>query len=167
MDIQIIASRYVGLNKSGDFKYMIDQNINEDALYIFNDNIEHFNKKSYIKGKGNAIIRYYNQFNTNLKKPHSIGIPTGSLKYGGFTSLDDDTKLIIDESFDRIIDVLNKHNFNTIYYSTNNKSGILGTSIFRVNVDVIKYITNKLHELSSNPIIIEMNSKSNTNVCAY
>lgn len=158
MDIQIIASKFVRLNKLGDFKYMIETNKNQDSLYIYNDNIECFNNLSYGRGKGNAIIRCYNQFNPNLKKPYSIGIPTGSLKYGGFTKLDIKTKNIVDEAFDRIINVLNKHDFKTIYYSTDDVNGRLGMSIFKVDDNVITYITDKLHQLSTQPIIIHLNN---------
>ena len=158
MDVQIIASKFAGLNKPGDFKYMIEQNVNVDSLYIYNDNIECFYNQSYGKGKGNAIIRCYNQFNPKLKKPYSIGIPTGSLRFGGFTNLDLKTKKIIDESFDRLINVLNKYEYKKIYYSTNNVNGMIGTSIFNVNKDVIEYITNRLHQLSSKSIIIEINN---------
>ena len=87
-------------NKVGDFSWMIKQQQYNKTLFIYNDDIESRNK--YHKGGGNAIIRPYNQYNPRIKIPRSVGIPTGSLKTGGFTTLDDVTKKFIDDSIEDI-----------------------------------------------------------------
>ena len=70
----------------------------------------------------------------------------GTLKYGGFTKLDEDVKTIIDNSINEIKDLIEKHNFDSVYFSQDS-SGKLGTSIFKVNQDVIDYITEQIFNL--------------------
>jgi hypothetical protein len=141
--VKVIGSIYTGNNTIGDFNWMIKQSVYTNCLFIFNDNIEHHltNKK----GGGNAIIRQFNRF-SSLDKPRSAGIPTGTLKYGGFTKLDEDVKTIIDNSINEIKDLIEKHNFDSVYFSQDS-SGKLGTSIFKVNEDVIDYITKQIYNL--------------------
>jgi hypothetical protein len=141
--VKIIGSIYTGNNTVGDFNWMIKQSDYTNCLFIFNDNIEHHltNKK----GGGNAIIRQYNKF-SSLDKPRSAGIPTGTLKNGGFTILDEEVKVIIDNSISVIKDLIQKYKFDTVYFSQDS-SGKLGTSIFKVNQDVIDYITEQIYKL--------------------
>jgi hypothetical protein len=81
-----------------------------------------------------------------LDKPRSAGIPTGTLKFGGFTKLDEDVKTIIDDSINEIKELIEKYKFDTVYFSQDS-SGKLGTSIFKVNQDVINYITEQIFNL--------------------
>lgn len=84
--VKVIGTVFCGLNKYGDFDYMINNTDYDDSLFIYNDNIEsRFKSKS---GIGNAIIRKYNQY-SSLEIPRSAGISTGSLKKRGFLFLDD------------------------------------------------------------------------------
>lgn len=161
MNITIYATKFTKRNTFGDFSYMIDANMdtddnNEIALYIYNDNTESFNSHSYDRGCGNAVIRPYNQYNPNLSRPYSAGIPTGSFKYGGFDEFTNKEKLIIDTAINEIKKLITKHNINTLYYSTNDESGLLGQSIFEVNMDVRKYITTELAKLSNNSIEVKV-----------
>ena len=141
--VKVIGSIYTGNNTVGDFNWMIKQSDYTNCLFIFNDNIEcHLTNK---KGSGNAIIRQFNRF-SSLAKPMSSGIPTGTLKYGGFTKLDEEVKTIIDGSITEIKELIEKYNFDTVYFSQDS-SGKLGTSIFKVNQDVIDYITEQIYKL--------------------
>ena len=72
---------------------------------------------------------------------------------GGYTHFIPKVKKTIDDSFDEIIELINKYKYHTIYFSAE-LDGSLGTSIFRVNPKVISYITNKIYNLSSKPVKI-------------
>ena len=143
--MEIIPIIYNGENKYGDFKWMIKNIEYKDSLFIFNDNIE--SKYSYKNGLGNAIIRSYNVNNPNINIPLSAGIPTGSLKYNGFDSLSDKNKKYIDDSINIIKELILKYKYKRIYYSAES-NGLLGQSLFKVNSEVVKYITNQIHELN-------------------
>jgi len=149
-DIQIIGIKFSNLNKYGDFNWMCKKNEYKNSLFIFNDNIEYH--KTNISGGGNAIMRKYNKY-SELEKPISAGIPTGSLIYGGYKELDEITKTQIDESFNEIINLINIHKYDKIYFSSE-LDGKLGTSIFEVNDEVINYITQRIFSLTTNPIQI-------------
>ena len=127
----------------GDFNWMIKQPEFDDILFIFNDNEEYHNTN--VKGGGNAIIRKYNKYNTKLLKPRSVGIPTGTLKYGGYNELNEHTKKQIDLAIDEIKEIIIKFNYKKICYSIN-KNGSFGTSIFDVDEKVKEYILNKINE---------------------
>lgn len=151
-DIQIIGTKFIRHNQFGDFNWMCNINNYSNALFIFNDNEEYH--KTCRTGAGNAIMRRYNKY-SNLVKPKSAGIPTGTLKKGGYTKLSVRTKNKIDSAFNEIIDLINKYNYKQIYYSSE-LDGKLGTSIFTVNDNVLKYITHRLYNLSINPICIKI-----------
>lgn len=133
------------INQFGDFNWMINQKEWDSCLFLFNDNLEyHFTSK---RGAGNAIIRKYNPYNSNLEKPRSFGIPTGTLKDGGFTELSLEVKFIIDKCFEHIESIIKKYSYEKIIFSKDKNEDKLGTSIFEVSQDVIDYITEKIYEL--------------------
>ena len=156
MNVNIVGTKFTKPNWFGDFKHMIIENIsqnNHESLYIYNDNEECQNNKSYGGGKGNAIIRKFNCYNPDYKnKPYSIGVPTGTLKSGGYTELNDNSKKYIDYIIQEIKKLLNLHKYKYVYYSIDDISGNIGTYIFEVNDDVIKYITREIHKISLHPI---------------
>ncbi len=130
----------------GDFEWMINQDKYKDCLFLFNDNLEHhFSNR---RGAGNAIIRYYNPYNSKLIKPQSFGIPTGSLSNGGFDELTLEIKFILDKCFEHLKSILQKYNYKKIYFSKDKEKNKLGTSIFIVNQEVIDYITKKIFDLT-------------------
>jgi len=163
MDIQIIASKFNQRNENGDFNYMIKNDLcaNQDShcLYIYNDNCESYYSQSYKPGGGNAIIRQYNKYNPDIVRPFSAGIPTGSFENGGFDELTPEAINVINGSMKIIEQIINDYSIKTIYYSTNDNSGLLGHSIFDVSDDVLIYITNKIKMLSINKIQIELNEQ--------
>lgn len=142
--IEVIPVVFTGLNKFGDFNFMIKDQQYKDVLFIFNDNEESFINKSCIAGSGNAIIRPYQCHEI----PSSIGIPTGSLSKGGYKSLTK-SKSMIDLSFERIRNLLKTGNYKRVFYSAD-KNGKLGTSIFDVSDEVKEYIYDNLLSLPNN-----------------
>ena len=142
--MEIIGNIYKGRNQYGDFHWMIQQEKYDDILFIFNDNEEHHHTNN--KGCGNAIIRQYNKYNMSLSRPRSAGIPTGTLKYGGYNELNDHVKKQIDSAIDEIKDICKKYNYTKLCYSSE-KNGMLGTGIFVVDINVLVYITTKILEL--------------------
>jgi len=152
----IIATKYHGSNKFGDYEFMIKQDMKQKidplTLYIYNDNTESYDSKSCRSGIGNAVIRKYNKYNKNLIRPFSVGIPTGSLRHGGFTELDNATKKIIDHAITKLRKIITKYGIKKLYYATNNKSGIIGQSLFEIDYDVRKYITQEIKKLSKHDV---------------
>ena len=120
----------------------------ENSIFIFNDNIEH--NKTNRTGGGNAIMRKYNKY-SSLEIPKSAGIPTGSIRTGGFEKFNQNVKNIIDNAIDDIIELINLHKYTHLYYSAE-LTGEIGTSIFVVNEKVTEYITYKIFNLSVKPI---------------
>jgi len=142
--MQVVGIIFTEIDCYGDFNWMIKQKKYENCLFLFNDNLEHhFTDR---KGAGNAIIRKYNQY-SNLEKPRSYGIPTGTLKEGGFGELSLEVKFIIDKCFEDLKKIIKKYNYDTIIFSRDKNSNKLGTSIFEVNKKVIDYITEKIYNL--------------------
>lgn len=143
--VKIIKTIYEGRNEYGDFNFMIKQEEYDNALFIFNDNIEdHFN---CVKGGGNAIIRKYNRY-SKLEKPKSAGIPTGSLENGGFDKLNEVTKFIVLTAIQEIKDLIVKYKYDTVIYAIDKKTGKLGTSIFDVDDNVIDFIDEQINLLT-------------------
>ena len=142
----IEGNRFFKPDMKGDFNWMINQAEYANTLFIFNDDVE--SRYKYTRGGGNACIRPYNQYNPNITKPHSVGIPTGTFKDGGFQTLDKDTATYIDNAINNIIELVKKYKYDRIIYSID-KKGNFATGIFNVNEDVIYYITEKLTILKS------------------
>lgn len=149
-NIDVVGIKYKYSNTYGDFYWMCNQPQYNNSLFIFNDNEEyHYTCK---KGVGNAVIRIYNKYSL-FNIPKSAGIPTGTLMKGGYMIFDENVKKNIDYSFDDIVELIKKHGYRTLYYSSE-LDGKLGTSIFKVNSTVIDYITSKIHSLTIKPIQI-------------
>jgi len=149
-DIQIIGIKFSSCNKYGDFLWMSQQNKYSNSLFLFNDNEEHH--ETHFSGGGNAVMRKFNKYSI-LNIPLSAGIPTGTLRSGGYDKFNSKIKKTIDDAFEEIVELIKTHNYRTIYFSSE-LDGRLGTSIFAVNLKVIEYITSKIYKLSSNPIQI-------------
>ena len=122
----------------------------DNSLFIFNDNEEHHNSRR--QGAGNAIIRKFNKY-SDLDVPRSAGIPTGTMAEGGYNTFNQEIKNKIDGYFEEVYELINKYNYNTLYYSAET-NGLVGTSIFKVNHKVLEYITWKIHSLTNKPIKI-------------
>lgn len=114
------------------------------SLFIFNDNYsEHYTGK---RGAGNAVLRQFNKYANHPLGVRSVGIPTGYYR-DGYKSLEEG-KANIDECFNEAIELLSTGNYNSIVYSINLPNDpLLGTGIFQVAPDVLKYITKRIMEL--------------------
>ena len=149
MSIELIPTSFIGNDTYGDFDWMIDQDTYGDSLFLFNENVESLYNGYQRRGKGNAVIRPYRY----CKPSKALPIPTGYIGInkegwrGGFRKLDLNTKTHIDFAFDLIKDRLQDGDVNRVFYSSNGSNERLGTSIFRVNEDVIDYIMVKLDQL--------------------
>ena len=148
--VQVIGVRYTSPGIYGDFNWMITQPEFSNALFIFNDNEEHHNSNK--RGAGNAIIRQYNKY-SDLDVPRSVGIPTGTMSSGGYTTFNLETKNKIDGYFNELTELITQHKYTHLYYSAES-NGMIGTSIFKVNHKVLEYITWKIHSLTNKPIKI-------------
>jgi len=147
METILIPSVYVKPNMDGDFKWMITQSQYDDALFIYNENVETYGKWNAPSGTGNACVRKYNQYR-DISRPRSVGIVTGiRSKKGGFNQLTPEIKAIIDKCFEDIKIVIQKHKYTKIIYSAEQDSDILGVSIFTVGYDVRQYITDQIKAL--------------------
>jgi len=149
-NIPIYGIRFQGAGRFGDFDWMCRQKPYKRSLFLFNDNEEQHH--TAVPGGGNAIIRKYNR-HSDLDIPLAAGIPTGTRKKGGYTTLDARTRQTIDAAFQEIRTLLRTHHYEAIYYSVNDQNQ-LGTSIFNVNPKVLKYIEIKIRRLSIFPIDI-------------
>lgn len=149
-DIKIIGVKFVKPYQFGDFAWMCVQEEYSDSLFIFNDNEEYHDTCK--GGMGNAVMRKYNKY-SKLPKPKSAGIPTGTLEFGGYQSLNAYSILQINSAIEEIIDLIKKYNYKQIFYSSE-LDGKLGTSIFAVDDKVIRYITHRIFSLSTNPVQI-------------
>ena len=148
--VQVLAVKFKSTGAIGDFSYMKDLEEFRNTLFIFNDNVAHHT--TAITGGGNAVMRQYNKY--ALMRPLSAGIPTGI--NGGFVELNEEVKQIVDDSITEIKELIEKHSYDTIVYSAHKQKTInfkgkeeplLGTSIFHVDEEVLKYITAKIYSL--------------------
>lgn len=145
MVLAVIPVKFKELHEYGDFNFMIKLEQYNDSLFIFNDNIEeHCTGK---RGAGNAVIRPFNKYGVFNEYPRSAGIPTGSYTDRGFKELNDKSKKIIDLAFEEIHDLIKKHNYKRIFYSSEKDSDLVGTSLFEVDKEVLEYITDKIKNL--------------------
>ncbi len=142
--LRVIGTVFKKRGEEGDFDWMIRSGKYNDALFVYNDDEmrQHWKKA----GTGNAVIRKYNRY--VLERPFSAGVVTGSGS-SGYSKLDDAVRQRIDGCFIVIRELCKKHGYNTIYYSAATPNGLLGTSIFVVDREVLQYITDKLHALAN------------------
>ena len=143
--VKVIGTIYKKNGEFGDHSWMMNQEEYLTTLFIYNDNIEFIH--SCKKGRGNAIMRVYNKY-SNLKIPRSYGIPTGSLKYGGFKNLNIESKKYIDNSISEIKELIDKYSYDKIIFSRSETEDLLGTDIFIVDKNVIRYITSELYKFN-------------------
>lgn len=145
-------------DRSMDFSTLIKRSGFERALFLFNDNVrEHQTCK---QGAGNAVIRPFNRY-SGISFPQSAGIPTGFYR-SGFNNLEE-AKSSIDDSFDEITELLKTGLYNLLVYSIEDyENPIIGTGIFKVDMDVRKYITKKIFDLCSDCGYVYYSSKYGT-----
>jgi len=157
--ISVVTNVFNRNNRYTNFTNMITMSNYNNTLFIFNDNDkDHYTNK---KGANNAEIRIYNFYAPNIPYPRSAGIPTGysSGSNGGYTGLmDPDPTLKKGEvpyksivfAYVEILSLLYmfRNRFTQIIYSVNNKkTDLLSTSTFKVDDNVIEFITYLLQNI--------------------
>lgn len=142
--MEIIGTVFKKRGQEGDFDWMIRSGKYEHALFIYND--DEMRQQWKKAGSGNAIIRKYNRF--ALDRPRSAGIVTGRGS-NGYIELNAPIQQHIDSCIEVICELCMLHGYTTIYYSASTPNGCIGTSLFVVHLDVLHYITHKLHSLNT------------------
>jgi hypothetical protein len=136
--MKLLPVKFIRKGEYGDFEFMRDLPGFEKTLFLFNENVESYNMKSVFRGGGNACIRPW----AHEPIPRSFGIPTGSMAIGGFETLTDDLKDYLSSVFLDLKKVIQDNDYDTVCYSIDTPgSDTLGTSIFKVDPDVLEYIT--------------------------
>ena len=134
----------------GDFELMIQLEEFSDCLFIFNGNQKCDNEQAPKAGGGSAVIRPYS---TSEYSYRALPIPTGWAAGIPFKTIrDDQVRMAIDDSFQRICTVLNKFGYKRILFpcASEHERKSLGCGIFDVPDDVLAYINNKLNSFSHN-----------------
>jgi hypothetical protein len=155
MDILVTGTIFNKIDTYGDFYHMIQSEKYKDSIFIFNDNEESYHTKSFQRGAGNACIRKFNKYNPQYSEnPMAVGIPTGTINNGGYEILNESNSTIINNCINQIIKIIHKHNKRRLFYSAQNMSGILGSGIFKINENVLQYITHKIYTLTNHQVKI-------------
>jgi hypothetical protein len=127
---------------AGDFKYEVRHR--ENTLFIINENYIDKMETEPIQGAGTACLRHRTpRFSSS---PVATGVTTGwSKNTGGFTKMNDFVKRAIDLDFERIHKLIELHNFTHLVFSCDsNDPTKLGCNIFRVNPEVLDYISKRI-----------------------
>jgi hypothetical protein len=148
MTIQIYCTRYKGMQKLGDFEWMVKRPEFNDVLFIFNDDL--FSHDRDHCGAGNAVMRPYNRYGRYKKHPRSAGISTGAHRGWKVTKMESNwgkAKANIDSEVNEIIDLLKTGKYGRVIYSCGKKDHKIGAEIYKPSQDIINYITEKIHSL--------------------
>tara|TARA_B110000046_G_C13005288_1_gene404142 strand:- start:1481 stop:2338 length:858 start_codon:yes stop_codon:yes gene_type:complete len=126
----------------GDFEVMIDQEYYQDTLFIFNGNVEDDWAEIPVAGAGSAVIR---PLSAAWEGCRCVGIPTGWASATPFRELNGLTKMAIDMSVHRILDVVEGYDYARVVFScaANDKDRV-GTQTFSVPEHVVEYISQRL-----------------------
>ena len=162
--VVIVPIHYNHKTQEGCFKTMLEQQQTTDAIIVFNDNVlDHLDWDDSTPGAGSAKIRPYAwQYNQN-ETPRVVGLPTGfSSASKGFKTLDRDAKEAIDATIQRLVVFCRKHPSirRIIYAADKNNDKMLGTGIFEVDEQVLKYISTMLWKIPTLVDDVDLNMKS-------
>lgn len=143
--IQLVPSVFTFRGRPGDYEYERELKGNENALFIFNDNVEDMSTDK--QGGGNARFRPW----AFERWPRAVGIPTGS-KGLGFARLHEriknhTAKFYIDIGLDKLDKLLDTGDYNKVFYSAND-DGTLGARIFIISKDIKLYIVNNIKAIT-------------------
>jgi hypothetical protein len=134
-------------NFSGnDLEYMINNDIYQNALYLYYDSIEEL--CAYNSGKFSSLIRQYNRFNPKNKYPKSAGIPIANRKKGGFQKLTKQISAYIDLAFNDIQELIDIYQYDNIIISI--RDGKPYNQLYCIADDVSDYILKKVNSLKLN-----------------
>ena len=142
-----LVSRGADKEEYGDFNWMIETGDYKNTLFIFDDNVDEYNKNiEEIDDNGLSKIRKYNEFG-KYAKISSAGIIMGSSFNNGFSVFDNNVKNIIDRCISDIKRIIIENNHNEIYFSSD-ENGNIKPSYYNVNKDIIKYVSERIFLLN-------------------
>lgn len=147
---------FAGRGRVGDFAWMAEQPDYAAALFIFNDNAEQF--LAYAAGRrdagacgaggGNAVVRPLRC----QDPPRAAGIPTGA-NGQGFAALEPKAKAVIDRALSVVRALLDTGRYDRVVYAcADGDPSVLGTGIFHVGEDVVRYVPTQLERIVAESI---------------
>jgi len=132
----MIAVKYEGKNKIGDFEWMIQQPAYDTAIFIYCDTDD-------------APVSL-DIFGLRAYKSRAFPIPVCSKESGCFTCLNIYNKLIINAAFNHLTNFIKDNNITTVFYSfayENNPEIRVTHEHPFVGADVVSYIMAKITSL--------------------
>eukprot|EP00966_Prymnesium_polylepis_P020545 472628-Prymnesium_polylepis.2 len=154
--VTVVSTLFKGKNKDGDFKWMVKQPENSDALFVIAENFLDSMRDDWDEGAGTAVLRpLCPQRVKPGQTPRAVGVPTGwSVAAMGFPFMDSVfIKTAIDLSLDRIALVLDQHpQYTRLVYSADADSPrLIGVKIFESTLsdEVRTYISDGLHNIAN------------------
>ena len=132
----------------GDFKWMANRNKFNHVLFLYNENFVDSQNPEAPSGAGSAVIRPLTH--RAQEWPRAAGVPTGwSVASGGYDELNKFVRLAIDNSFERTKRILHDDpTLTEVMFSCDAASpNVIGSRIFRIDGEVVQYISDKLQEL--------------------
>lgn len=141
--IRICPVVYNPVTKKGDLMDLHERHA-RTCLFLYNENFE--DRLSDFPGGGSACMRPFNKG----EEATSVGIFTGwSSHQGGFPSLTDKVRLVIDLSFERAKLLLRaRPEVKRVVYSCDPvRKERMGQKIFTIGDDVHDYISSKIRDL--------------------
>jgi len=139
--MKVIKSQFSGLQRDGDFSWMINRPEYARSLFVFNDNEAQFiafhkgGADGLLAGGGNAAIRPY-QGHSPIR---AAGIPTGTAGWG-YTELNHNVRALVDDAIAHIRRLLATGNYDQVIFSYDSKKKTLGTKIYSPADEVKNYI---------------------------
>ena len=139
--MKVIKSQFSGLQRDGDFSWMINRPEYARSLFVFNDNEAQFiafhkgGADGLLAGGGNATIRPY-QGHSPIR---AAGTPTGTAGCG-YTELNHNVRALIDDAIAHIRRLLATGNYDQVIFSYDSKKKTLGTKIYSPADEVKNYI---------------------------
>ena len=149
MAIKVTRSIFKSSGCLGDYLWMSNHPEFAQALFVFNDNQEQFDAfvagkaSGFTAGGGNAAIRPLRK----LSPPRAAGVPTGTLRAGGYVALDTPAKAKIDEALAVIDALLKTGDYDQVIIPASKDGNTLGTGIYDVAPEVRDYIFKRLTNL--------------------
>ena len=154
-DVSVVSTLYTKKGRHGDFKWMVKQKQYDDAIFLVAENFLDSLRNDVANGGGTAAVRMHCiQRMAPGATPRAVGVPTGwSFSAKGFPQLDNDVKMVIDLSLDRIALVFDMFpQFKRLIYSCDAEDPLhIGVSIFEDTLDlaVRQYISKQIHAIAS------------------
>jgi hypothetical protein len=136
---RVVPTVFQGPGRVGDFVWMRSRPEFGRSLFVFNDNEEQFvafergDGSGFTAGGGNAVIRPWR----GEDPPRSAGIPTG-IGGQGYRRLDQRVEEVLARAVTVIHDLVDSGRYDTLVFSRDEASEMLGVGIFSPHVDYLR-----------------------------